>query len=521
MRGIFCFVHVGGTTRQQQNKPKSHAAHNLQCTTELLCCCSEMDLFCRRMDIVNCQVSLWKARKELAAVISETAHIQSHTAGPLTLRSAGTRCLRLLRRHPCLSQERFHRILAYKLYPLSFLLQIGADKAIIESVYNMNRKVLSQKVYNQVGKCEPDGYPLHLACESQLSEDVILFLARGCPEAAQKKNASGELPIHVLLRNRRHIASVNEVRALLDAGGDEIMTCIPSLLNLAFENTRINEEGVLEVLVERFRKDCNTLHLGGVADYVDEIKYRYIKHQGKGVVMTCLGVSALGKLMPRLGTLSCVASHWRSAAFRTFVERLQEQEKLTDLTLHLPSCLLRSKDIRHLDLRAVLSKTKTLRRLHIDFDAYHVEARNVQLNDAVAKRIEGILASLLGGLSCNHSLKECHLTGGLVNLSELTFFREKFWPSLARILRDSNTTLESMSAPNVDQIHDVNSKEMQEVRHLMELNHFGRSRVRNQNPCNATFASLLDQVNAATQDQSVDKLSTLFGLLQECPGQWS
>ena len=142
--------------------------------------------------------------------------------------------------------------------------------------------------------------------------------------------------------------------------------------------------------------------------------------------------------------------------------------------------------------------------------------RNKKLNSTVASRVEAILSGLLHGLCRNRSVRECHLLGGLVNLSELAFFRNSFWPSLVELLRDGNAALESVTAPTVDQIHDMSCKEVQEAYHLMTLNRFGRRVARQPGVTIADLVRIINQVNA-TEDGTVDKMSTIFGLLRDCP----
>jgi hypothetical protein len=459
------------------------------------------------MDLFR-HAGLWKARRELDEMFSDWRYSQILDR----FETRAQRCVEILRAHPSLATKRYKGKLQY---PLSFLLEAGADLASVQEVYGMYPPALSQRV-TLLENCRI--FPLHVACQRGLVPDnVIPFLVESFPRAAKQKNWHREGPLHLLLQNPRRSASVVEVEALLDIYEEALIeqkSLKGTALAVAFRSGHTHQE-ILNLLIQRLPKDFVQLDLGGgtnnMANGVVALSRRS-DHKKIGLTQS----RALCKVLPQLKVFNCIVHEWEPNAFKAVLYKFRHLPKLEELTLCVPPPST-TKDTDFEALRLLLTNSSNLQRILLDFTLYRKDTSGLEV---LRTKVSACLQHLLIGLDNNHSLLEVYICGGIKALNE-EYFRLEFWPSVCRILAN-NTVLQRISISRMP--GDVNHiVECEQVCHLLTyLNRFGRRKFRDPSLNALDIVGLLVQVNQSfLVDKQNRRLDVLYCLLHEAPAIWS
>lgn len=494
----------------------------------------------------------WKARREFERLVREKdIEEETCTAEPW---------LAILRENNWLAQEKIRSSIApytrQLVHPFVFLLLAGVDDLeSLQEVHKLYPEVLSQVLTDE---SDVTALPLHAACASKVGEKVLLFLVEAYPEACLMKNSAGALPLHELLKNPDRPSSIREVAELLDTfnkgmesewnlkedlASSTTLTCakkgdkadlgIPLSLAIRNPNTPRN---VLALLTQRFPKDCNTLYLGKVGGNQPVSDNLF--------TLNHLHASLVAKVLPQLTTFHCASKHWNPRAVTDVMKGLCVQKSLVNLTLRLPNPLVEGKgDSTCQMLRQLVQENTTLQYLKLDFGAeYTADTRQSMAQTNVVGAVGGVevaLRYLLEGLRHNDSLQECHFGGVWMKPSDPDFFLRHFWPTLASILRDQNTMLETVTASFFQRNCEGVAKDMQEVQHWTSLNPYGRALFRDPSVPFGSIVTLLGALNDApdlvedtttnkarrsskrlVDESSTKRLTVLYGLLRESPSLW-
>lgn len=497
----------------------------------------------------------WKARREFERLIRERdAEEETCSAEPW---------LEILRENNnWLAQEKVRCPIApytrQLVHPFVFLLLAGVDDVeSLEEVHELYPEVLSQGLTDDSGVV---GLPLHAACaSSKVGEKVLLFLVEAYPEACLMKNSAGALPLHELLKNPDRPSSIREVAELLDTFNKGMESeCNPTKEDLASSTTAVTRakkgdktdlgtplslairnhntpRNVLALLTQRFPKDCNTLYLGKLGGDGSPASDNLF-------TLNHLHASLVAKVLPQLTTFHCASKHWNARAVTDVMKGLCVQKSLVNLTLRLPNPLLEEDDnddtVCQMLKQLVQGENTTLQYLKLDFGAeYIADARPTSSTTQTLGAVGGIevaLRYLLEGLRLNNSLKECHFGGVWMKPSDPDFFLHHFWPTLASILREQNTMLETVTVSFFQRQCEGLAKDMQEVQHWTSLNPYGRALFRDSSIPFGSIVTLLGALNDApdlveesstTRRKRVDesatkRLTVLYGLLRENPSLW-
>ncbi|CAB9525363.1 expressed unknown protein [Seminavis robusta] len=482
------------------------------------------------MDLVVRSIELWRARRELSALIwKRRDYIVKQIDPP-------DKCISLLRAHPQLAGETFrchNPVYEKQVYPLYFLLICNASVDLIREAYEMFPLAAQHKI-----KGNFDQTDYLLACGMlNVNEDSMMFLANAYKPAVCSPNSSGYLPIHVLMQNRHHVPTRKVLLTLLDLYESErsnqendkgmmqpvsmnLLGCrvrtgnsrdeieaLRAPLALAIKRNYVSKDA-LELLVQRFPKDCKTLRLGRVTTARERHHMIYTLGQESNYRFTKEHVMAIANLLPQLETLCCPAREWRPGAFKELIGLLSgnnngpQRSSVRDLTIRTPPTN-RFSAPDHSALERLLAHNTTLQRLHIDFGG--------GCPVSFSYGIKRFVAFLLKGLRHNRTLKELRLTG-FASDTPPDLLHKLLWPGLAVVLRE-NLTLSRIDVDDEVGPAGAACASRKQAEYLAMLNRYGRAQFREPSFSLPEIVPLLKSVCGMVE--------ILYGLLRENPSVWT
>ncbi|CAB9507165.1 expressed unknown protein [Seminavis robusta] len=468
------------------------------------------------------------ARRELKRIIAQNWYSNSISQEKRQRKEQST--LKLLKRYPKLAQQGFARKEGWSkrlkrkriMSPLSFLVELGANVSTVQQVCELVPDVVPARDYvvlyprsNTGNSREPGDYPLHRACQlGRVSDQVVIYLARKYPQHVSARGTDGYLPLHALLRNPTRSATLQEVQTLLDIHPDAIQDdCgFGTPVVLACKSSHTTPD-VLEELTQQYSE--NQFQLGGVV--AEAFGARYVERNDGRISFNLSQAQTVSLMLPRLKTFTCLPRDWHFNAFQHVMRELNHQKQLKDLSLHLPCSLFWDNKEAFDAIQQLLEQNTVLECLHLDFGNDNND------NGFGYKWIRTCLVRVVSGLCQNHSLQECHLSGGILARLPMDFYRKKFFGPLSMVLQESNLSLQWISiAPLMCMLPEEGTQ----VLYWTRLNRFGRAKARDPSLDNRELGELLVKANdwlesAEHASFENDPINVLFGLLRECPSVWA
>jgi len=315
------------------------------------------------------------------------------------------KCCQLLKQYPKLASKRYRRndgcfVGRYQtIFPLCFLLELGASLEMIREIYQLYPQAVSQPVHvesDNDGNHTKNGnhhdnhtnhrnnknpppqqrrtsttttttttpttssrtteFPLHVAClHGRVAPEVVIFLVHAFADAILVHDRHGKTPLHLLLWTPHRSATVPELEAMVHYYPECVTTpgpCFGTPVFLALKRRHV-PENVQELHFggrpirttiapnERTTATTTNSYILDNSRNSSNNHHRLRRHDKKFAQLKYYQAQALVPLFSQLHTLTCTPNEWDPRAFEYVMTHMTHAScTLRDVTLYMPPSLL-------------------------------------------------------------------------------------------------------------------------------------------------------------------------------------